>query len=86
MCGSREDYSITGSQDHRVLCKYLASTFWRAKINFQAGVYGCVCVFTIRVCNALQFASCRLVTCATLCHPGEDQESEREGDKHLLLG
>lgn len=83
--GSRQrDVRLKGSQSpHSVLCKYLCSTFWRAKINFttnQLHVYCvcvcvlCVCVHSVCVCVyntcllSLAVASCRHVTCVcVLC-------------------
>lgn len=83
--GSRQqDVRLTGSQDHRVLCKYLASTFWRAKINLQAVGY------IRRVC--LRFLSaCHVCVCVlrSATHVTQEKEGEREREggreKHLPL-
>lgn len=87
MCGS-QDRRIAGSQDHRVLCKYLASTFWRAKINLQAvGYIRRVCLrFTVCFLSA-----CHVCVCVLRSATHVTQEKEREGEgeggreKHLPL-
>lgn len=77
--GSRQqDVRLKGSQSpHSVLCKYLCSTFWRAKINFTTKlcvctlcVCACVCVYNTCLLS-FAVASCRHVTCvcAVLSHP-----------------
>lgn len=70
--GSRQqDVRLTGSQDHRVLCKYLAITFWRAKINLQAVGY------IRRVC--LRFLSdCHVCVCVSYVLPPTLRKRRRE--------
>lgn len=73
--GSRQqDVRLKGKQSpHSVRCKYLCSTFWRAKINFTTKL--CVCTLCVCVCVyntcllSFAVASCRHVTCVCCAEP-----------------